>query len=346
MDNKEPPKSPKRITIKDIAEYTGFSANTVSHALHGKSDISQETQNLIKSKAQEIGYIRNNQASALRSGKSKLIAIIIPDISNQYFSIMVKIIENYLRKYGYSILVMPTEEQAEREEKAVYSALQLFVDGVILCPTQINNSAIELMIKNDVPFVLLGRWFEQYNYASVSVDDMQCGYLAARHLLSLGHRHILFLNSMEYISSSRERFEGYRKAFNEFNVPLEMELIKTIPPINDNANNDIKRDLQSLWGKYTAIFTFSDLIALQAAYILKSSGYSIPDSISLVSIDNIQSHIAIPFYLTTVDSPKEEIAKYAVQTILALIRKENLASVHKTFTPELIIRNSTKQLET
>ena len=107
----------KKVTLSDIAHETGYSVNTVSHALHDKSDISEETKEIIRQTAKNLGYIGNSSARSLRSGKSKSIAFIVSDISNPYFSIRIKEIENWLRGTGYTVFVLNTDEDEETEKK-------------------------------------------------------------------------------------------------------------------------------------------------------------------------------------------------------------------------------------
>ena len=125
----------QRVTLRDIAEKTGFSVNTVSHALKDQPDISEKTKKLIRKTAQEMGYIRNASAVFLRSGISKTVAIVLGDLSNPLFAIMVKGLEVELKKRGYVSFVINTEENQATERKALEMALEKNVDGIILCPS-------------------------------------------------------------------------------------------------------------------------------------------------------------------------------------------------------------------
>ena len=132
--DKQQPKRP--VTLKDIAAATGFSINTVSHALKDREDISLATRETIKETAKKMGYVGNASARFLRSGVSKLIAIILGDLSNPHFSIMVKEIETYFRREGYVSFVMNTDEKSDVERQAILTAAERNVDGILICPTQ------------------------------------------------------------------------------------------------------------------------------------------------------------------------------------------------------------------
>lgn len=326
--------------MKDIAACTGYSVNTVSHALNGKPDIPPHTREYIVTTAKEMGYIGNTLAGSLRSGFTKTVAIIISDISNPFFAVMVKLLEAELRQSKYSTLIMNTDEDAALEKEHVMSAISKNVDGVIICPTQQNDEAIHLLKQNHIPFVLMGRCFEGHKFESVLGDDFLCGYLAADHLLRLGHRRILFLNAPSYISSSQERQNGYKKALQDAGVEFDPALVRTVDIVSHDAES-LLSGLLHQGAEFSAIFTFSDLLAWETMYVLNANGYSVPKDFSLVSIDNLQSHIRYPFPLTSVDVSKEQMASLIVTSLYRLINDGFSATVKQVLKPKLIIRQST-----
>ena len=153
----------KRVTLADIAKECGVSVNTVSHALNNKSDISNATKQKIKSAAEKLGYIANSSASFLRSGLSKTIAVIVGDISNPHFAILIKEIEVAAREKDYTVFVLNTDENEELERKAIVAAISKNVDGIIICPVQQSTKNVEFLIKSGVPFALMGRRFKDIN---------------------------------------------------------------------------------------------------------------------------------------------------------------------------------------
>lgn len=196
------------VTLKDISQRTGFSVNTVSRTLKGKEYIAEDTRRTILDAAKELGYIGNSLAGALRSGLTGTVAVVISDVSNPLFGIMVKDIEDALAEHNYCAFVLNTGENIEQEERALHLALSKKVDGVIWCPTREREETLHLLRANSTPFVLMGRHFQHAEVDSVVWDDEKGGMLATRHLLERGHRNILLLNGPDYISSARERLEG------------------------------------------------------------------------------------------------------------------------------------------
>ena len=160
------------VTLKDIAQATGFSANTVSRALADKPDISEETKKVIREKASEMGYIANALASFLRSGVSRNIAIIVGDISNPHFSVMVKEMQTLLQRKGYNSIIFNTDEKAAMERQAITTSLSQNVDGIILCPAPGGEENIRFLQMHDKPFVMIGRHFSGQDASYVVCDDV------------------------------------------------------------------------------------------------------------------------------------------------------------------------------
>lgn len=334
------PKSLKRVTLKDIALKTGYSINTVSRALKGKEDISKETREIISKTAKELGYIGDSIAGALRSGLTRTIAVIVGDISNPLFAIMVKEIETELRRKNYNTFIMNTEEKYNIEEEAIYSALSKKVDGIILCPTQKSDDDIKFLQSSGIPFVLMGRYFEHGSADFVIWNDEYGGYLATKHLIEQGHRQILLLNGPLYMSSARERFRGYEKALSENNIALSYDLIREINITSMESSKAIEKLLKD-GIKFTAIFAFSDYIAWEAIYTLNKLGYHVPSDFSVVGFDNIQSDLCFPFPLTTIDAPKNKMAQMVVDILLKKINGNSGRQFKETINTRLIVRDST-----
>lgn len=330
----------KTVTMKDIAIQTGFSINTISRALKDKDDISVQTKELIADTAKKLGYIGNSLASSMRSGETGTIAVIVSDVSNPLFGIMVKEIETELRKSNYCTFVLNSDENYTREEEAIKLALSKKVDGVIICPTQSDKEDIEMLSKNGIPFVLMGRHFDDIETDCVVWDDRKGGYLATSHLIEKGHREILFLNGPDYISSARERLEGYQKALSENNLEFNNNLVQKTMVNSKNCLTVFKKLADNKVG-FSAVFTFNDVLAWEAISALKKLGIRVPEDIAVVGFDNIQSKLQIPFLLTTVSTPKSLMAKKSVELILNKINGKNHKIVKHVIDTKLVLGDST-----
>lgn len=337
----KPAKMLKRVTLKDIAQASGFSINTVSHALNDKPDISKETKDIIKKAAKDMGYIRNSSAEFLRSGVSRTVAVVLGDISNPLFAIMVKEIESKLKEHDYVSFILNTDEDEKIEYAALKTALEKNVDGIILCPSPNGKENIAFLQSRGVPFVLHGRYFNDLETNAVLYDDQKCGYLAAKHLLELGHRDILFVNAPVAVSSARERMNGYKEALLEYGVTNPKVATVTLSP--HHRLEQLKQALLSD-RSYTAVIAFSDMIALEVISILKEQNYSVPEDISVVGFDNIQSNYLLPTQITTVSSSKKLMVKKSVELLMEQIQTRKQESIKMLFPAELKVRETTRSI--
>lgn len=307
------------VTLKDIAAATGFSANTVSRALAGKPDISEETKEVIRKKAEEMGYIANALASFLRSGVSKNISIIVGDISNPHFSVMVKEMQILLQKKGYNSIIFNTEENSEIERQAITVSISQNVDGIIICPAPGGEANIGLLRHYGKPFVLIGRRLKE-DASYVICDDENSGFLATRFLVEMGHREILFLNGPRGISSSAERLSGYRRALREMGIPYNSGLVHTVSLTTGKGTERMRRALAGEQ-PYTAVLAFSDILAWQAVCLLNELGKRVPEDCSVMGFDNIR--FAYPHRLTSVSSSKTTMARKCAGILLKQLEEQS-----------------------
>lgn len=305
----------KKVTLSDISKKTGYSINTVSHALRGKKDISEKTIKYITSVAEEMGYIADLSAGALRLGRTKTAAVIVGDISNPHFSIMLKEMEAQLRESGYTTVIFNTDENEELERNAIITAIGKKVDGIILCPVGKSGGNIELLKSKDIPFVLFGRRFEGEGASYVICDDFQSGFEAANHLIELGHKKLLFINAPEYISSARERKSGILSALKKHGLSEKQLRTETVD-IPEESNIE---SILSTLGDETGIICFSDIIAMRVCYLLRHMNLSVPGDISVIGFDNIMSKFYFPLGLTSVTASKTKMSVKAVEILLKII---------------------------
>ncbi len=331
----------KKVTMADIAKKTGYSINTVSHALKGKTDISKPTRELIKKTADELGYIGNSSASYLRSGKSKSVALIFGDISNPHFSVMVKEAEGKLREYGYTAFVLNTDEDEGREKEAILLSLSKNVDGIIICPCQKSRDNIEFMKKTEVPYVLVGRRFDGENDDYVVCDDRNGGFLAAQQLISEGHEKILFLNGDEYISSAKERLEGAKEAVKKSGLKADCLCVESVPAVTFSDTKHMK-ELLVKNADCTGIIAFSDLVAMQVCYAAGLAGKSVPEDLSIIGFDNIVSKFCLPVHLSSVTSSKTKMSLEAVDILMGKIEDETASGRQVVLPTQIILRETTK----
>ena len=285
-----------RITLKDIAIACGYSANTVSRALRDDRRLSDATRSLIRETADRMGYIPNTMASSLRSGRSRMIAVIVNDLHNQHYCDLINRMDRELRAQGYTLMILCMQLEDELAEKLIHTAISLSVDGILYFPSFGQRHYIEYMTANRMPFVLLDRRVSELDADTVRCDDELGGYLAGQHLARLGHRHFLFLSGVDLSSSQIDRLNGFRRAMRENEIPESA--VRVIP------------------GRRV-----EDALAQNR---LAEHGLSIPKDVSLISFDNLcAENPALP-PVTSIYSAEENIAELGVRMLLERIEDPTL----------------------
>ncbi len=329
----------RNVTLKDIAVKTGFSVNTVSRVLRGKPEIADKTRETIVSVAKEMGHVRNMLASSLRSGFSNTIAVILGDVSNPHFAIMMSEIEQHARSKGYTSFLINTGEDEKSELDAIYTALNQSVDGIIICPTQKSMHNIDFLRERQIPFVLIGRRAPNTSY--VICNDELGGYQATRYLLDHGHREILHMGGPGYISSAVDRKNGYLRAMKEAGLEARPELMVEVPA---TATNDCSETLERLLRnkiQFSAIFAFSDVIAWKCWSCLQRRGLRVPEDISIVGFDYIQSRLELPFPVSSISSHKRHMSTTAVDVLIAAMQSRNAQKYEQIIIDTSLIEGQT-----
>ncbi len=326
-----------RVTIRDVARVAGYSINTVSRALTGKPEISPATRTRILEVAAQLGYKPNWLARGLRSSRTGIIGVIVADIANPYFSTLVKGAVKMARAYDYNIVLLSTDEDYDREKEAIQVLLSQRVDGVLIAPTQKGTETIEELVKSEVPFLLMSRYFAELETDYVIMDDLQGGFLATEYLLNRGHKRIAMINGPLHISSARERFEGYKKALSQHGLEVDLSLIVSGALTMEDGYRAARRLLQR--ASLSAIFAFSDFVAFGVLRAIREQGLRVPQDIAVVGFDDILFASCMETPLTTVDGSKERLGKKAVEILVRKLNKEKPAKQVKIRLPvRLIVR--------
>ena len=312
-----------RITLRDVAGACGYTVNTVSRALRGDPRLPESTRAKIREAAVRMGYIRNSLASTLRSGRSGNIAVIVNDVHNLHFCNMLTVMDSELRQAGYNIMVLCMGLNEELGEHLIRSAISQSVDGILYFPYMNNRSHIEIMQKNNMPFVLLDRRIQDIVTDNVRCDDRQGGFLAGVHLAGLGHKKYLFLSGENRSSSQIDRLEGFMQAMSEYGIPESN--IRVVPGERVEAalaDSTLRELLFPL--DYTALVSFRDEVSYPVMLELADMGLEIPKDISIVSFDHLRGDIPYLPKLTSIFSEGQSVASNGVRLLLNRIEHPDL----------------------
>lgn len=285
----------KKVTLKDIAKELNVTVGTVSHALNGVDDISEETRQKVLSTAKKLGYIANASATALRSGKTYTIAVIVPDISNPHIAHQIKLIEDKMRSLNYSVIILNTNEDEAVEYQAITTACSKQVDGILLCPCQQSKENVEFLRNLEIPFSLIGRFFADMDIDYVCADDIKGGYLAGRKLLEIGCKKPLYIGAYSYIEGSQNRFDGLKKAYAEAGIALEKNRFVEINPMGIVTESIIETVCKQ--EDFDAIVAFSDVIAFKIMSCMTDTQRK---HIPVIGFDGVASHLYLPFDFTSI----------------------------------------------
>jgi len=328
------------VTLNDIAHRAGVSTATVSRALNGRVEISRETIIRVKSIAADLGYIPKRTGRARQARRSKTIGLVIADSSNPLFSKIVKGAQDMTCQHGFDLILSNTDESYDRERHSIAALIDSGVDGLLLTPAQSKRDDITSLIRNGLPFVLVGRHFPGMEVDSVVADDEGGALAATDHLIRLGHQRILFINAPQYVSSAEERLQGYHMAFEKNGIDAPPpELLRTCSPRLDSAYNLMKSVIVEQI-QFTAVFAFCDLMMLGVFQALREAGRSIPEDLSLVGFDDIEFVSLLDPPLTTVHMPKYSLGRESARILLSRLGRKTEPSQHVLPT-ELIVRGST-----
>ena len=329
-----------RVTLKDVANECGYTANTVSRAMRNDPRLPEVTRQTIREAASRLGYIPNKMASSLRSGKSHVIAVIVNDLHNQHFCQMLGKMDAELQSAGYSLLILCMQLNEELAQQLINTAISLSVDGILYFPHLRSQTPIQSMLDSHIPFVLLDRRVEDFTVDTVRCDDENGGYIAGNYLAGLGHRKYLYLSGLDISSSQIDRLAGFKRAMREHGIPEEN--IRIIPgEIAEDAlsNGRIADLLYPL--DYTAIVSFRDELAYPAVNALRDQGVSVPGDISVISFDNLVGGNPNLLPLTSIYAEEIDVAGEGVRTLLERIEDPNLPARTKILPVKIFNENAT-----
>ncbi len=298
----------KRITIKDVAKAANVTPQTVSRAMRNAPDISLETRERILEIAAKLNYVKNSTASALRSGSTRLIAVVFDNLRNVFFSIMADYIQSCLKERGYTMLTL-SQPKAMLDEEAYMTAASHNVDGIIsfIEPEDEISSLIE---KYKVPVLLFGRRTEIAGVDYVYTDDVKGGMLAAKKLIDANCRKLLMISEVLSLTCAYDRFQGFKTAIEENGLKTDL-LIRS--GLSVEAFGEKIFELGKNNAYPDGIFCFNDMIAFETLFYIEK--YNLPP-VKIVGYDNIQEEIKIPKRLTSVGTDKLKLCERAVSVLL------------------------------
>ncbi|MBO3749156.1 LacI family DNA-binding transcriptional regulator [Streptosporangiaceae bacterium NEAU-GS5] len=331
--------------IKEVARLAGVSLGTVSNVLNQPERVSEATRKRVLDAIAELGYVRNDSARQLRAGRSRQIAIVVLDVTNPFFTDVVRGAENAAEEQGVMVVVCNSGEDADRERRHLDLLEEQRVRGVLITPVDdAPDSRLEKLINRGTPVVLVDRGSGWRDRCSVAVNDVLGGRLAGEHLIAGGHRRIAFVGGPMSIQQVTDRHQGVKLALEGAGDLEGAELTTvTTPTLTVASGRAAAAQMADMpdAGRPTAVFCANDLIALGVLQELTRRGVRVPADMAIVGYDDIEFAAAATVPLSSVRQPREQLGRTATQLLLEEIesggRHEHR---HVVFQPDLVIRAS------
>ena len=332
----------KNVTIKDVAKAAGVSYSTVSRALSGSPEISAETRERILSLCKEMNYTTNTVARAMVMKSTKLLGLILTDISNPFMSELAYYAEMSARSHGYNIMLCNSGPDLKQEKTVVKLLLGRQVDGILIVPQSPKTYENIRAYTDQVPTVFLSENLRDQPQSYVAADNSRGTYIGTKYLYELGHRDILYFGR-RHTTTHQLRAEGYMKACQE--LGLQQRFVNSEFSRSSIANGyEMARELFSKPLDYTAIFASTDSNALGILKAADELHIDIPGRLSLIGFDNITATGLPRIDLTTIEQPKRDMAVQAVDMLRDKIENGTQGYVHQILMPTLIKRSTCRAL--
>jgi len=311
-------------TIKDIARRLDISYATVSRALNDCYGVHPKTKEKILKMAHEMNYHPNAIARGLVSRRTETIGLVIPDITNPFFPEVARGIEDRAEEKGYSVFLCNTNWEQDREARYLSLLRKKQVDGVILAPVSDKSPLVNEQGESSIPLVFVSEARRGLGKSYVTIDNVQGGYIATKHLIQKGYKRISFFGAVEDELTSNERYQGFAAAMKEAGLK-EMKKFVRFGDYRLNTGAKLIKGMIDKGDYPDAVFAVNDFFALSVIQGIRESGLSIPGDIAVIGFDDIPFASFPEIQLTTIAQPKYQMGRIAADILLEQINNKSVA---------------------
>lgn len=326
--------------IKDIAREAGVSTATVSHVINKTKFVSEATRRRVELAVEKFQYHPNAHAQMLALGRSKIIGLLVSDITNPFFPEIVKGIEGSVINAGYNLFLLNTNYDTRRTLEYVHRLIQMKVAGIILMTGEFDEALIEEAKKAETSFVFRDLGFVGPGVSNVILEYAMGIEEAVKHLVDLGHRDIVHIAGPTEVQSAGVRSRAFVDSIRK-HLPDAPEPRVFVSDFRSEGGRAAAREILAEKVRPTAVVVANDLMALGAMQEFKSAGLSVPKDISIVGFDDIEFASLSEPALTTVNSPRLEIGRRAVEALMQTIGKRDVHGSEIRIGTSLVVRGST-----
>lgn len=331
------------IRLKDIARDLGISVVTVSKVLRNHEDISAETRNRVLRRMKELNYQPNLAARALVTGRSHLVGLVVPDLVHPFFAEVAKGISSVLRTRGYGLVIASSEEDRDLEKQEIGQMLARRLDVLLIASTQWTVEMFRQIEEQKRPYVLVDRRFGGLAANFVGTDDLAVGRMATEHLLQSGCKRVAYVGG-EYVSTARDRAQGYRSALTSAGLPVLREHVVSSVRYDDAADVTgyrAAKELLALHNRPDGIFCSTDPIAMGAMTAVLEAGIRIPEDVCIVGVGNVRYAGALRVPLSSIDQDSALLGRRSAELALSIAEANAIQPPKEiVLCPKLIVRES------
>ena len=306
-----------RVTMREVATKAGVSAMTVSRVINESPRVSDEVRRRVEAAIADLGYVPNRLARGLIRQKTGALGLIVPDVANPFFTLVVRGAEEVAWRAGYHVILCNTQADIDRERGYIEDMLSFQVEGLLLAPVgERSRPNLRVLRKNNVPFVLIDRTIGGYDGDLVQGDSVGGARQLIEHLIGLGHRRIGMVTETAEVSTARDRLEGYRHALEHAGIEYSPELVLEASATDVGSAHDATLALLDLADPPTAIFSVNNIAVVGVAEAVRERGLRIPEDIAVVCFDDIEHASRFHPFLTVMAQPAETFGTIATQLLL------------------------------
>jgi LacI family transcriptional regulator len=331
-----------QVTLKELAMRANVHPSTISRVVNNDPGlrIASDTRARIETLLRETGYQPNGIARGLKLRQTKVLAVVIPDVTNPFFAALFRGVEDAAAPRGFNVLLCNTDGLPDRQRSHLQSLQARRVDGVILASSFLKDPSVRELRRQKGPYVLVNRFSDEGEDPFVGSDDLLGGQLATEHLLELGHTRIGHLAGKATVSTGVLRRRGYIAAHTLAGLQVDPELVVETG-YTEEAGAIGARRILAVKDPPTALFAVTDMVALGAASVARHMGMRIPEDLAIVGYNDIPLASRVSPGLTTMHVPIHEFGSVAVRLLLEQLDSDAAAGRRVRFTPDLIVREST-----
>jgi LacI family transcriptional regulator len=332
------------VRMKDIARDLGLSVGAVSKALRNDPDIGQATKDRILKRMKELNYRPNLMARALVTGKTSIVALVVPDLMSAFFSEIAIHMSTELRKRGYSMLISWTEEDSEIQYREIEHLLSLGIDAMIVATSGDGTACFRRLKERNVPFVLLDRDVPEVKAPYIGGDDILFGKIATRHLIDIGCKRIGHISGPP-MSPGFGRLEGYKRALKAAGLrPNDAYIVTPSEPGPRTFHHGFEstQRLLAVKPRVDGIFCFNDPLAVGAMEAVLAAGLRMPEDVAIIGCGNLPLGATLRNPLSTIDQNTKELGEKAAHVVLSLLQQKSKKTPERItiVQPRLLVRTS------